>query len=736
MEGNEITTLVFRLLHRVGPYCQRGDARTVHTIIKEAVESGFYRPDRNGIEPVARSLRTACLLQELIAPDRNMAIAVLLYNLCRIGLLGEQRVAALFGNDVQKLVHGLVKVAQLYTKQAAVGNDNFHKLVLVFASDIRVVIIMTVDRLALLRRIDGTESQKFVRDIASEARYLYAPMAHKLGLYQIKSELEDITLRLLKPDDYAGIVSKLEETKQAREQYIEEFVEPIRQALDKGGFKDYVIKGRTKSINSIWNKMTKKKVDISGMYDIFAIRIIIDSPPDSEKRDCWTVYSLVTDIYTPNTSRLRDWVSLPKSNGYESLHITVKGAQDRWVEVQIRTRRMDDVAERGVAAHWSYKGVSKEQQLDTWINNVREVLEAGEKGPMELIRDMHVNLYEDEIFVFTPKGDLFQLPLGATVLDFAYRVHTGVGAKCAGAIIDGKHQKINYRLHSGDTVDIVTSPTQQPRLDWLNYVVTSKARNKIRQAVNEERIKKAQIARETLSRRFKNRKIETVDAMLSKLIKKKGYKNELDFYEALHDGKIDPGSVIEEYLALVARTAEHTAAKAAHEAAENFVLDTHRHGENAEADGANSDILVIGDDVKGINYRLAKCCNPIFGDKIMGFVSSDGAIKIHRSDCKNARHLAERYPYRIIRSRWSGKLGAHFATTLKVVGRDDIGIVTNISSLINKEGDTTLRSISISSNGSLFEGYLVVGVGSTATLDALIKKIKNLKGVKDVQRTS
>lgn len=734
--NKEIVTHVRELLTSLRGQYTRSDVNNIHQIISTAVSEGLYRPDKHGIEPVLRSLRTATLVQRLVAPDRNMTIAVMLYNLCRRGMLNEGKITQLFGGDVTRLVHGLVKVAELYKKQAAVADDNFHKLVLVFASDIRVVIIMIIDRLALMRHLSAADNAKFVHDIASESRYLYAPLAHKLGLYMVKSELEDLSLRFLRPDDYAEIASKLEATKRERENYIEDFIAPIRKALDKSDIKNYTIKGRTKSINSVWNKMTKKKVDMSGMYDIFAIRIIIDTPAESEKRLCWTAYSLVTDIYTPNTSRLRDWISLPKSNGYESLHITVKGSDDRWVEVQIRSKRMDEVAEKGVAAHWNYKGVQQEVQLDKWINNVREILEAGEKGPMDLIRNMHVNLYEQEIFVFTPGGDLFQLPQGATVLDFAYRIHTDLGAHCAGAIINGKNQKINYKLQSGDTVSIVKSATQQPRLDWLNYVVTSKARNKIRQAANEERTKKANIARETLSRRFKNRKIDADDATMSRLIKKKGYKNALDFFEELHDGKIDPGTVVDEYVEFTQRAAEAAAAKTVHETAENFKLEVHDDTAESTQQGPNADILVIGDDVKGINYRLAKCCNPIFGDKIMGFVSSDGVIKIHRTDCKNAQHLASRYPYRTIRSRWSGKLGAQFGATLKVVGRDDIGIVTNISSLINKEGDTILRSISISSNGGLFEGYLVIGVSSTAKLEALIKKIKNLKGVKDVQRSS
>lgn len=365
-------------------------------------------------------------------------------------------------------------------------NDNFHKLLMTFAEDIRVIIIMIVDRLGLMRRINHHPDEKFVRDISSEARYLYAPLAHRLGLYTIKSELEDLSLKYLNRKIYTQIAQKLNETKRQRDAYVTNFIEPIRQGLEKSGLK-YEIKGRTKSINSIWNKMRKKDVDLKDMYDLFAIRIILDSPKEQEKRDCWTAYSIVTDIYTANVSRLKDWISMPKSNGYESLHITVRGQEDKWVEVQVRTKRMDEIAERGLAAHWKYKGIKSEGDVDMWMNNVREVLEAGSDGQMGLIREMNMNLYDKEVFVFTPKGDLFKLPLGSTVLDFAFHIHSKVGCTCIGAKVDGKNQKFNYKLKSGDTIEILTSTNQSPRQDWLNFVVTSKARNKIKQAVNEEK---------------------------------------------------------------------------------------------------------------------------------------------------------------------------------------------------------------------------------------------------------
>ena len=613
----------------------------------------------------------------------------------------------LFGDDIARVVHGLLHIAPLYKKHAAVENENFHKLLLTLAEDVRVILIMTADRLALMRTINHHPNEKFVHEIASESRYLYAPLAHKLGLYAIKNELEDTSLKYLNRKIFSQIANRLQETKEERDQYVTDFIRPIDERLRQEGLK-YELKGRTKSINSIWQKMQKQGVDLEGIYDLFAIRIILDTTPKDEKRACWLAYSIVTDIYKANTSRFKDWITIPKSNGYESLHITVYGPGNKWVEVQIRSRRMDETAERGVAAHWRYKGIKSDGDVDKWMNEVREMLEAsGQEGQMSLMRNMDTNLYNDEVFVFTPKGDLIRLPQGATILDFAFHIHSRVGSTCMGGKVDGKNQKINYRLRSGDTVEVITSTTQVPRLDWLNIAVTSRARNKIKNAINERRAHQAQLARETLQRRFKNRKIEPDDATLARLIKKMGYK-------------------IEQYEALVAKPTETQSRGTA----EEFILQQPTdHKEKFD-----DDILTIGEDVKGVNYKLARCCNPIFGDRIEGFIASDGAIKIHRTDCKNLRHLKGRYPYRIIRTRWTGKAGSQFVATLKVLGRDDIGIVSSITSVINKTDNCLLRSISVQAEGGLFEGMLTVNISNISLLDELTKKILNVKGVKQVDR--
>ena len=726
-ERQELLRLVKDLNGKLGDQLSAHDINTVHDLIEKGINTAHvFKRDQYGLNPVLRHLRTALALCDNIAPDRTMVIATLIYNLCRGDYLDVPRVKALFGDDIARVVHGLLHVAPLYKKQAAVENENFHKLLLSFAEDIRVILIMTVDRLALMRAINHHPNEKFVQEIASESRYLYAPLAHKLGLYAIKTELEDTSLKYLNRKVFTQIANRLAETKEERDKYVSDFIKPIDERLKAEGL-HYELKGRTKSINSIWQKMQKQHVDLGGIYDLFAIRIILDTTPKDEKRACWLAYSIVTDIYKANPSRFKDWISVPKSNGYESLHITVYGPGNKWVEVQIRSQRMDESAERGVAAHWRYKGVKSDGDVDKWMNEVREMLEAsGQEGQMSLMRNMDTNLYNNEVFVFTPKGDLIRLPQGATILDFAYHIHSRVGSTCVGGKVDGKNQKINYRLRSGDTVEIVTSSTQTPRLDWLNIAVTSRARNKIKNAINERRANQSLLAREALQRRFKNRKIEPEDAILARVIKKMGYKTTTEFYVAIQEEVIDINDVVEQYEALTTKQDEATPRGTA----EEFVLQE----PGAHDERLDSDILVIGEDVKGVNYKLAKCCKPIFGDRIVGFIASDGAIKIHRADCKNLIHLKGRYPYRIIRTRWTGKAGSQFLVTLQVLGKDDIGIVSSITSVINKTDNCLLRGISVQAEGGLFEGFLTVGVSSIDILDDLIKKILNVKGIKQVNR--
>ncbi len=470
--------------------------------------------------------------------------------------------------------------------------------------------------------------------------------------------------------------------------------------------------------------MKKQKVDLPGIYDLFAIRVIIDTPREKEKQDCWLAYSILADMYTANPARMKDWITLPKSNGYESLHATVMGPGQKWVEVQFRTERMDLVAEKGLAAHWRYKG-GKGDSSDRWMNNIRDILETAEAGPMQLMKNIKSDAFTDEVFAFTPKGDLFRLSAGATVLDFAFHIHTNVGAHCTGAIVNGTHRRLNYKVQNGDTIEILTSANQVPRKEWLNIVNTSKARNKIKQSLNEERQRLADLGKEAFGRRAKNRKIEIDDAELMKLIKKQGYKFALEFFADMGADKIDAGKFLNSYIEFTTR---ETGAE--HVSAEEFQI----HAPKDEA--SKSDVLVIGEkSINGLNYKFARCCNPIYGDDVFGFISSDGSVKIHKKDCPNALHIRERYPYRIIRADWSGKTGELLPATLRVIGNDDIGIVTNITSIISKEPNAMLRNISIDSHDGIFQGYLVVGVSDNRQLTSLIKKISTVKGVKDVVRS-
>ena len=724
-ESATLRDMSHELLRYMRPHILPGDTSRIKKVITQAITDNRYQRDAFGLHPLHVAMHTALLLCNRVSPDRTMIAAMLLHYPVHHNSTTLDDVRSQWGDDVAMTVQRLIKASSLYERHATVESENFRRLLLAFAEDIRVIIMMIAGRLALMQCINHHPDEKRVMQVAYEAGYLYAPLAHRLGLYAIKSELEDLSLKYSDRDTFTSIARKLNETKSKREAYIANFIAPIKAKLEKEGI-TFDIKGRTKSIYSIWNKIKKQKTDIDHIYDLFAIRIIIDAPLDREKAECWLAYSIITDMYRPNPARMKDWISIPKTNGYESLHITVYGPDERWVEVQIRTRRMDEVAEKGLAAHWRYKGVKAEQGLDSWMKNVRDILETADTGPMELMKNLKMDVYNKEVFIFTPRGDLYRLPLGATVLDFAFNIHTGLGSRCTGATVNGRNCKLNHKLQSGDTVEILTSSGQQPKRDWLNFVVTGKARNKIRVALKEQESRAAELGKEVLQRRFKNRKIELQEATLTKLIKKMGFKTATEFFSALGQETIDINNVVDTYIAL-----DKPAESAETVSAGEFVLQT------PASETSENDILEIGSEdgiVKGLNYKLAKCCSPIYGDDVFGFISSEGVVKIHRNDCPNAANIRERYPYRIIRTRWSGRFGGQMAATLHIIGNDDIGIVTNITSIINREKNSSLRNISIDSHDGLFQGYVIVGTGSTEALNALIKKIKTVKGVKDVKR--
>lgn len=672
------------------------------------------------------ALESAILFATQVDPDHNIIVAILLYPMLEDDIIDISSLRKEWGDDVASMLVGLSAVEQFSNKNSVVNQDNFRGLILSLADDIRVIIIMIVKSVVLMRSINLHPDTEWVRDVSFEANVLYAQLAHRLGLYKLKSELEDLSLKYTNREIYMQIAHKLNETKRSRDKYIKSFIDPVKLKLEEAGLK-FDIKGRTKSISSIWGKMRKQKVDVSGIYDLFAIRVIIDTPPEKEKSDCWLAYSILADMYTPNPARMRDWLSIPKSNGYESLHATVMGPEQKWVEVQFRTRRMDLIAEKGLAAHWRYKGV-KSDSTDQWMNNIRDILESADAGPMELMRSMKMENYEKEVYAFTPRGDLYKLPSGATVLDFAFRIHSNIGCHCTGAVVNGEHRKITYRINNGDTVEIKTSAAQTPKQDWLNIVVSSKARTKIKQTLNEEAQKQADLGKELLERRAKNRKIEIDEPILMKLIKKTGYKYVNEFYADMADGKIDPGRFLSQYLEISgAENQEENRVSA-----EEFRL---RQSDDKETPGGRKDVLVIGDkSINGLSYKFARCCNPIYGDDVFGFISSEGTVKVHKCDCPNASNIRTRYPYRVINVAWSGKTGDILSANLRIIGVDDLGILANITSIISKELNISLRNVAIDSHDGIFHGCLTVGVTDNSQLNALIKKIRTVKGVKEVSR--
>lgn len=714
-----------RLLRNLYSFLKKEDLRKMKTLLSRIVALDCYGRDKNGINGLLRHIDTALIATEEIGLKRTSVIALLLYRPVLKGTLTLDEVETTFDADVSLIIRRLLKTSDLYARNTAVNSENFHHLLFSFAEDVRVILIMIADRLCLMRLGKQLQEDDRIR-LATEASYLYAPLAHRLGLYKIKSELEDLSLKYTDRKQYDFIKQKLNETKRSRDAYISRFIAPIREKLEAAALQ-FDIKGRTKSIHSINNKLKKQKIDFEGIYDLFAIRIVLDTPLEKERSECWQVYSIVTDMYQPNPKRLKDWISIPKTNGYESLHITVMGPESKWVEVQIRTRRMDEIAERGLAAHWKYKGVKAETGLDEFLNTVRAALEAKDNNPLDLMQDFKMDLYKDEIYVFTPTGELIKLAKGATVLDFAFSIHTKLGSKCVSAKVNNKNVPIKHVLSNGDTVSVVTSPTQTPKRDWLNFVVTSKARVKIKQALREETAKAADFAKEMLQRRFKNRKIEQDEATLMRYIKKKGYKTVTDFYLDLAEERLDANNVIDEYLELARKETEGSDRPEVR-SAETFVTTT-----EVEEISTNKDVLVIDKNLTGIEYKLAKCCNPIYGDEVFGFVSTQG-IKIHRMDCPNAPEMFSRFGYRIIRAKWSGKGDNGYIVTLRVVGRDDIAIVTNITSVIGKESGVVLRSLQIDSVDGLFQGNFTVMVRDTTSLNMLTKKIKTVKGVKNVER--
>ena len=738
-EKAETLELLPLLRDKIAATLHEGDEAKMHAYMRRLLENREIQRDVFGLNPLHQSIKTAMLAVEEEGLKRDGVLAILLHTSVINGLLTLEEVERDFGKQVSTIIHGLVRIQDLYKKNPVIESENFRNLLLSFAEDMRVILIMIADRVNLLRQIRDTENVAAKMQVSQEASYLYAPLAHKLGLYKLKSELEDLSLKYLEHDAYYMIKEKLNATKKSRDAYIEKFIKPIEEKLTEAGLK-FHMKGRTKSIHSIWQKMKKQQCGFEGIYDLFAIRIIIEgqggkgkehefTPQDRMKEvsQCWQAFAIITNMYQGNPKRLRDWLTVPKSNGYESLHITVLGPEQKWVEVQIRSERMDEVAERGLAAHWRYKGVKGEGNIDDWLNSIRSALE--NTDGLQAMDEFKMDLYEDEVFVFTPKGELRKFPKGATVLDFAYQIHSNIGNRCTGARINNKVVTLRYQLHSGDQVEIITSNNQTPKQDWVNIVKTSRAKAKIRQALRETQVKDGVFAKEMLERRMKNRKIELEERLMNQTVKKLGFKETSDFYKQVADGTLDPNTVIEKYLEVQQHESNEQPLGPTRSAEEFEYIDP-----TAEMVYGNEDVLVIDKNLKGVEYSLSPCCHPIYGDKVFGFVTVNGGIKIHREDCPNAPELRKRFGYRIVRAVWSGKGQSTYSTTLRIIGNDDIGIVNNITSIISKEEKIMMRSINIDSHDGLFSGNLTINVEDTSRLDALIKKLRTVKGVKQVGR--
>ena len=725
-EQDTANGLLSKLLANNANGFQPNDAEKLRQRIDQYVHSGTLQRNIFGLNPIVYALETAEIAFDEIGLKRDAIIAIVLYTGVVAGLSDTTQIEKDFGRGVAQIIHGLVKVQELYKRTPVVESENFRNLLISFAEDMRVILIMIADRVNLMRQVRDTDNEEARLEVAQEASYLYAPLAHKLGLYKLKSELEDLSLKYLEHDAYYMIKDKLNATKKSRDSYIERFITPIQQRLEEAGL-HFHMKGRTKSIHSIWQKMKKQKCNFEGIYDLFAIRIIIDSPIDKEKMQCWQAYSIVTDMYMPNPKRLRDWLSVPKSNGYESLHITVLGPENKWVEVQIRTERMDEIAEKGLAAHWRYKGIKGESGIDEWLSNIRAALENNDD--LQLMDQFKMGLYEDEVFVFTPKGELLKFPKGANILDFAYRIHSGLGNKCVGGKINGKNVSFRDELKSGDEVEVITQSNQTPKQEWINIVKTPRAKAKIKLALKDTIAKDTVYAKELLERRLKNRKIEFDESTMMHLIKRMGFKVATDFYKQIADEKLDVNEVIEKYVAVRDYDQNLNAPQTTRSATE-YSYDN----PDEEIARNNDDVLVIDRNLKGVDYSLAKCCQPIYGDPVFGFVTVSGGIKIHRANCPNAPELRKRFGYRIVKARWSGKSAGQYSITIKVVGNDDLGIVNNITSIISKEEKIVMRSINIDSHDGLFDGTIVVQLEDVTKLESLMKKLRTVKGVKHVSR--
>lgn len=725
-ENSEIVRRYRKLLRLARPVLREGDANLIRKAFKTALDAHKDMRRKSGEPYIYHPIAVAQIAVEEIGLGTTSIIAALLHDVVEDTYLEVEDIEREFGPKVAKIIDGLTKISGAFKQGSSEQAENFRKMLLTLSDDVRVILIKLADRLHNMRTLESMPRHKQLK-IASETSYLYAPLAHRLGLYAIKTELEDLCLKYLETDVYKDIAEKIKQTKAARNKFIKDFISPIENELQKYGF-EFTIKGRPKSIHSIWNKMKKQKIPFDEVFDLFAIRIIIDTPLENEKAACWQVYSIVTDFYKPNPDRLRDWVSTPKSNGYESLHTTVMSKAGQWVEVQIRTKRMDEIAEKGYAAHWKYKDSmqgnnNKQSGLEEWIARVRSMLEQNDSSAIEFVDDFRNNLFSDEVFVFTPKGDLKNLPFGATALDFAFEIHTEIGAHCLGAKVNQKLVPLSYKLNNGDQVEILTSSKQKPHEDWLKFVVTSKAISKIKDYLREDKKKFILEGKEIVERKLKKLSLEMNDDIANQLRAYFEAKTINEFFYRVGKGLIDPGDIKK-----FREVKENKANSVSIQDAKTF------DKEIKKVRGVDSDMLLIGEDMDKIDYTLAKCCNPIPGDDVFGFVTINEGIRIHRTSCPNAVELMSNYGYRIIKAKWTSQHELAFLAGLRITGADRVGIINDITKVISNELKVNMRSITVDTVDGVFEGNIMLFVHDTSHLDKLITKLKKVQGIVNIAR--
>ncbi|TJZ63147.1 bifunctional (p)ppGpp synthetase/guanosine-3',5'-bis(diphosphate) 3'-pyrophosphohydrolase [Sphingobacterium olei] len=720
-ENKEIRKRYRALLRACKPTLQKGDKQEIRKAFDLALESHIEMRRKSGEPYIYHPIAVAQIAAEEIGLGTTSIVCSLLHDVVEDTHMTLRDIEDQFGKKVARIIDGLTKIAGVFDPNSSIQAENFRKMLLTLADDVRVILIKLADRLHNMRTMEFMARHKQLK-IASETSYLYAPLAHRLGLYAIKSELEDLSMKYTDPDTYKFIAKKLNEKKAEREKFVADFISPVKEILVEQGITADVF-GRPKSIHSIWNKMRKKSIPFEEVYDLFAIRVIIDTDIDKEKTECWKVYSIITDLYRPNPDRLRDWVSSPKGNGYESLHTTVMGPRGQWVEVQIRTRRMNEIAEKGFAAHWKYKESNSDNGLDQWIQKVRDVLGNPEPNALDFLDDFKMNLFSDEIFIFTPKGTLIQLPNGATALDFAFEIHSDIGATCIGAKVNHKLVPLSHPLQNGDQVEIITSSKQTPKEDWLNFVITAKAKGKIRSSLKEEKRRVAEEGKEILERKLKSLKITYNTDNINKIANYFKFLSSQELFYNVAKGVID-----------IKNLREYVANEKLPEVTNNQFA-SHISGLVEKINKKDVDTILIGDDYQKIDYTLAPCCNPIPGDDIFGFLTVNDGIKIHRTSCPNASKLMANYGYRILKAKWSSSQhDTAFLTGIRIIGIDDVGLVNQLTTVISQEFKVNIRSLSISSNEGIFEGNIMVHVNNTEQLDNLIKHLKQVTGITSVTR--